>query len=162
MVKEGSGVIGVLWICAWTFYEKNNCCLEFFFSIFSIKWNLTSHLTFETISAFYGCCSGIYFSYLQSLLCHHELTFLIDSTQFNFNCVLNSWPSVRLPHPTFSIRKETWYGISCLSVCHTFLIFQIRGFEILNNDLSYTTKLILIDSLLLEVSTGAIFMYVLL
>ena len=41
-------------------------------------------------------------------------------------------------------------GWSCLSVCHSFLIFQKRGFESTNIILSNMTKLILLDSLLQE------------
>ena len=39
-----------------------------------------------------------------------------------------------------------------MSVCHTFLIFQKRGFEIVNINFSNTTKLLLLDSLLQEVT----------
>ena len=41
-------------------------------------------------------------------------------------------------------------------VCLSFLIFQKRGFEIANSNLSNTTKLILLDSLLQEVTPGEI------
>ena len=45
--------------------------------------------------------------------------------------------------------EETQYvGPVCLYVCHSFLIFQKRGFESTNSILSNTTKLILLDSLL--------------
>ena len=47
----------------------------------------------------------------------------------------------------FSLRRGDLIGRSCLSVCHSFLIFQKRGFEQTNIILSNTTKLILLDSL---------------
>ena len=59
----------------------------------------------------------------------------------------------------FSLRREdlihgSCYLYVCSSVCHAFPIFQKRGFKIINIDVSNTTKLIMLDVLLREVTMG--------
>ena len=44
----------------------------------------------------------------------------------------------------------------CMSICYTLIIFQKRGLETVNINLSNKTKLTLLDSLLQEVTTGEI------
>ena len=57
----------------------------------------------------------------------------------------------------FAVLSRTFYSCPvclhvCPSICHTFLIFQKSGFEVAKN-LSNMTKLVLLDSLLQEVTT---------
>ena len=82
-------------------------------------------------------------SFLQSLECIKSFD---TSEKYHVEFYVNT---------VFSLRREDLIRRSCLSVgpaAINFLIFQKRGFEIMISDLSNTTKLTLLESLLREVT----------